>query len=425
MHNDLTPTGIPAVGPVSWGSHFCQLYDGPEDMADTLVPFFKAGLERNEVCHWVTSEHFGVDAARSALRAAYPGLDQAERSGQITIMSRGEWYQRNPAFVAEEIVDGWLQHEEGARSSGYAGYRLTGDTLWLEPHQWDEFSRYESLVNEAFGSRRIIGLCTYCMGKCGAAEVLDLVNTHAFALARRRGQWEVVESPSIKLAKAELSLLNENLSERVEEATRELRTLLSNKEALLREVHHRVKNNLQIVANLLAMKSRGATEEARQALAETADRVHAISAVHEALYADIHAGGVLLGDRLRVIADRLAATYGLGDRVSVSVSGDNLQLSLTESVPVALLATELASNSFKHAFPTGKTGRIDVGIRALSGGGFELSVTDDGIGLMPTPSRRGSGLDIARALARQVGGSLSVENRPDGGVRAVCIAALH
>jgi hypothetical protein len=176
-------------------------------------------------------------------------------------------------------------------------------------------------VNTAFGSRRIIGLCTYCMGKCGASEVLDLVNTHAFALARRRGQWEVVESPSIKLAKAELALRNENLSERIEEATRELRTLLTNKEALLREVHHRVKNNLQIVANLLAMKSRGASDEARQVLAETADRVHAISAVHEALYADIHAGGVLLGDRLCVIAERLAATYGLGDRVSINVSG--------------------------------------------------------------------------------------------------------
>jgi hypothetical protein len=138
MHNDLTPTGIPAVGAVPWGSHFCQLYDGPEDMADTLVPFFKTGLERNEVCHWVTSEHFGVEAARSALHTAYPSLDRAERSGQITIMSRGEWYQRNPSFVAEEIVDGWLHHEESARASGYEGYRLTGDTLWLEPHQWDD-----------------------------------------------------------------------------------------------------------------------------------------------------------------------------------------------------------------------------------------------------------------------------------------------
>jgi len=425
MYNDLTPTGIPAVGPVSWGSHFCQLYDGPEDMADTLVPFFKTGLERNEVCHWVTSEHFGVEAARSSLRAAYSDLDRAEPSGQITIMSRGEWYQRNPAFVAEEIVDGWLSHEESARSDGYSGYRLTGDTLWLEPHQWDEFSRYESLVNEAFGPRRIIGLCTYCMGKCGASEVLDLVNTHAFAVARRRGQWEVVESPSTKLAKAELALLNDNLSDRIEEATSELRTLLSNKEALLREVHHRVKNNLQIVANLLAMKGRGASEEARQVLAETADRVHAISAVHEALYADIHAGGVLLADRLKVIADRLTATYGAGDRVTVGVSGDNLQLSLTESVPLALLATELASNSFKHAFPGDRRGRIEIAVRALAGGGIELSVTDDGIGLAPAPSRRGSGLDIARALARQVGGSLLVENRSEGGVRALCTAALH
>jgi two-component sensor histidine kinase len=92
-------------------------------------------------------------------------------------------------------------------------------------------------------------------------------------------------------------------------------------------------------------------------------------------------------------------------------------------VPVALLATELASNSFKHGFPALRSGKIDIVIRALSGGGFELSVTDDGVGLMPAPSRRGSGLDIARALARQVGGSLSVESRPEGGVRATCAVA--
>lgn len=153
------------------------------------------------------------------------------------------------------------------------------------------------------------------MGKCRASEVLDLVNTHAFAVARRRGGWHVVESPTTKLAKAELAALNASLSERIEEATRDLRTLLSNKEALLREVHHRVKNNLQIVSNLLSMKARGASDEARQVLTETADRIHAISAVHEALYADVHGGGVLLAERLGVIADRLTVTYG--DRKSV------------------------------------------------------------------------------------------------------------
>ena len=161
-------------------------------------------------------------------------------------------------------------------------------------------------------------------------------------------------------------------------------------------------------------------------LTETADRIHAISAVHEALYADVHAGGVLLADRLRVIADRLAVTYGLGERVKVSVSGDNvLQLSLTESVPLALLATELASNAFKHAFPAGRQGRIDIAIHARAGGGLELSVEDDGVGFTPRAGHRGSGLDISRALARQLGGTLSIEPHLTGGTTARCGVSLQ
>ena len=88
MQAEVTPTGIPAVGAVRWGSHFCHLYDTADDMRDVLVPYFKAGLERNELCHWVTSNHFGVDDAKSALRAGYSALDDALGRGQITIMDR-------------------------------------------------------------------------------------------------------------------------------------------------------------------------------------------------------------------------------------------------------------------------------------------------------------------------------------------------
>lgn len=425
MPSQETPSGIEAVGPVPWGAHFCQLYETVEDMADVLVPYFKTGLERKELCHWVTSEHFGAEDAKSALRAAYPDLDRALASGQITIMDRREWYQRSGDFVAREVVDGWLSHEAKARSDGYTGYRLTGDTLWLEHHQWEAFSEYEQLVNEAFGQRRMIALCTYCLGRCRATDVLDIVGTHTFAVARRRGAWAVVESPSIKATKAELAELNATLTTRVEEATAELQGLLAHKDALLREVHHRVKNNLQIVANLLAMKSREAPEEARRRLAETADRIHAISAVHEALYENLDDHGVRLLDRLRVICGRISPTYGLDERVAITLQGEELELSLNASVPVALIATELVSNALKHAFPAPRGGRLEVKVSARPDGAFELSVSDDGVGWAPQSARRGSGLGIAMALAKQLGGNLTVEPRDGGGVVASFVAPVQ
>lgn len=425
MHGSVTPTGIPAVGAVRWGSHFCHLYDTPADMADVLVPYFKTGLERNELCHWVTSDQFGVEQAKGALRAAYPELDAALASGRITIMDRRDWYTRSSAFDPQEVVGGWLAHEEHAREAGYSGYRLTGDTLWLEPHQWEAFSAYEELVNAAFGSRRMIALCTYCMGRCGASEVLDVVNTHAFAVARRRGRWEVVESPSVKLAKAELEELNATLEARIAEATEELRSLVGHKDALLKEVHHRVKNNLQIVSNLMTMRSTTAPEQAREVLLETVERVQAISAVHEALYEEAGEHGVDLIERIRTIAARLLETYSLSGRVKLDIGGDDMRLPLNAGVPLALLVTELLSNAFKHAFPGDRSGCVEVRA-ARSEDGFELVVRDDGVGAPQTgPSRRGSGLHIAQALAKQLGGSLSFESGAEGGVTARLTAPLQ
>jgi two-component sensor histidine kinase len=367
----------------------------------------------------VTSEHFGVEDAKSALRTAYPALDDALAKRQITIMDRHDWYTPGAGFDAGAVVGGWLAHEEQARSRGFSGYRLTGDTLWLEAHQWEAFSRYEELVNEAFGSRRMIALCTYCMGKCGASEVLDVVSTHAFAVARRHGEWQVVESPTIRQAKEELAELNATLAERVDQATQELRSLIGHKEALLQEVHHRVKNNLQVVANLLTMRSRAAPEEARQVLIDTAERVHAISAVHEALYQEAENDKVDLLGRLKTIGTRLAETYSVDDRIAIKVTGDELALPLNIAVPTALLANELMSNALKHAYPQDERGDIEVRVISSSSQGFALVVADRGVGLPALrPEARGSGLHIARALAKQVGGTLSVEARDGGGTEA-------
>ena len=101
--------------------------------------------------------------------------------------------------------------------------RVTGDTTWLTRKDWSHFCDYEDGLNEVIGNQRLAVLCTYPLAGCGAPQILDVVRTHQFVLARRHGNWEVVETAALKRAKAELKHLNDELEKRVDERTRQLR----------------------------------------------------------------------------------------------------------------------------------------------------------------------------------------------------------
>jgi hypothetical protein len=92
MHEQLRPSGLSAVGSLPWGAHFCQFYGEQADLVDSLVPFFKAGLDSNEKCLWVTSEPLPARDARTALRNAVPDLAERERRNQIEIIDHHDWY---------------------------------------------------------------------------------------------------------------------------------------------------------------------------------------------------------------------------------------------------------------------------------------------------------------------------------------------
>jgi len=187
-------TGIKAVGDAPWGTHFCQFYATSDDLVDTLVPYFKAGLESGEFCMWVTSPPLGVAQARAALAKAVPDLESFERRGRLEILPHTDWYLAGGHFDSDRVLAGWVSRLDEALARGCAGLRLTGNTFWLEKADWRGFYEYEAAVDAVLGRYRMLALCTYSLQRCGAAEIADVIRNHQFALLKRDGAWEIIES---------------------------------------------------------------------------------------------------------------------------------------------------------------------------------------------------------------------------------------
>jgi len=158
-----SPSGLQTVPHLQWGSHLAHFFGSGNELRDVLVPYFKAGLENNERCLWVTGEAFNAEQARSALRAAVSDLDKREGDKQIEIANSAEWYAASEKLRPHDLVSGLLQREEEALRLGYAGLRTNGNCAWVSQDQWADFLEYERLVQKAVRGRRMICMCSYCM----------------------------------------------------------------------------------------------------------------------------------------------------------------------------------------------------------------------------------------------------------------------
>ncbi len=191
-------TGIDIVGNVPWGTHLCVFYQDKQDLIDILVPYFKAGLENNEFCMWITSEPLNANEAELSLRQAVNNLDDYIEKGQIEILDYNHWYTKSGSFDADEVLQGWSEKYEQAIKRGFDGLRATGNALWLDKRDWLKITRYEAAVNDIFDDCRALAICTYSLNKCGTSEAIDVVCNHQFALIRRDGRWELVESSELR-----------------------------------------------------------------------------------------------------------------------------------------------------------------------------------------------------------------------------------
>jgi hypothetical protein len=191
-------SGITLVGDLPWGTHFCQFYKTQKDLLDTLIPYFRAGLENNELGVWVTSDFLTREDAVKALRKSIRDFDSYLEKGQMEIFSYKDWYLKGGSFDLQRTLDMWKEKHDGALARGFSGMRVTGNPYWIDNKKdWDDFACYEAEINNVIGGMKLLVLCTYSLKKCGVAEILDVVKNHEFALAMNQGVWQIVEKPAM------------------------------------------------------------------------------------------------------------------------------------------------------------------------------------------------------------------------------------
>src|SRR5947207_4751918 len=163
-----------------------------------------------------------VEEGRGALKDKVSDLDHYLADSRLEIASARDWFLQGGTFDGKRLTDAWYEKLARVSARGYAGMRVTGDTTWLAKKDWGHFCDYEDGLNEVIGNQSLAVLCTYPLATCGAPEILDVVRTHQFVLARRHGNWDIVETAALKRAKAEIKGLNEELEQRVAERTNQL-----------------------------------------------------------------------------------------------------------------------------------------------------------------------------------------------------------
>jgi two-component system, sensor histidine kinase PdtaS len=206
-----------------------------------------------------------------------------------------------------------------------------------------------------------------------------------------------------------LELLNEDLANK--------NTLLDKRNAenelLLKEIHHRVKNNLEVVSSLLALQSaKMDNPDMQEAMLASQNRVQSMGILHQKLYQSEHLAFIEMKNYFQNLCENILDSYNETDRIAVNIDMKEVELDVDTAVPVGLIVNELLTNSLKYAFPDGKKGEIKLSLENVDSNIYSLKISDNGIGKIPNSQAKGTGFgtQLVSLLTRQIDGKLEEKN---------------
>jgi PAS domain S-box-containing protein len=367
----------------------------PQKEAEDALHALNAQLDRYRVVVENITDHviFTLDAA-GRIDSWSPGAQNV--LGYTAEEALGSEYSL--IFAPEDIDAGAPRSEldEAARNEHY------GTESWRVRKGGERFWSSGETTATRDGSGRVTGYVRVARDMTRQKRQEESIEQLAAELedriAQRTRQLEETVAELLK-KNAEVERMAKNTSRDLEE-----------KKVMLNEIHHRVKNNLQVVQSLLKMSVRTLPEgEARSVTMTTAQRVHAMAMVHERLYQTKDLGGISVSAYLRDVFTGVTDLYpALRGQIKLELDADEILLGLDQGIPFGLMVNELLSNSLKHGFPEGRKGTVAVSIHREKGA-VCVAVQDDGVGLpegFEASKCTSMGLKLAESLARQLGGNL-------------------
>jgi len=249
-------------------------------------------------------------------------------------------------------------------------------------------------VKENFIESINLGVDGYLMKPVEAKKLLSLIDEFAGITMMK---WELESKERMR-----------------REAEEYLKKSLAEKDVLLREVHHRVKNNMQIISSILRMQGRTIEDpRLKDILQESQNRIHSMALIHENLYSNESLANIRFANYVQSLSGNIARTYANQQaKVRFDYDIDDAYLPIDVAIPCGLIINELISNSFKYAFKEKDKGIIGIHFKKMDGDKYRLSVFDDGVGIAPDidiTKTRSLGMKIIHKLVKQIDGELETD----------------
>jgi PAS domain S-box-containing protein len=244
----------------------------------------------------------------------------------------------------------------------------------------------------------------------------DISTTHIFIDGKMRNVGFFSDITERKKAEDTLKRFNEELEQQVKSRTNELNTSLKEKELLLKEIHHRVRNNLQVVSSIINLQAKSVSDPGSlKQIQEIRMRIGTLALVHEIAYLAKTPESINMRDFLHRCTSRVIDEFGCEPgRIDIAITAENVQVALNQAVPCSLIVNELLMNSIRHAFPGNRHGEIRIGF-SIARGNYVLEYSDDGVGFpegMHPEGAETGGLSLIQGLARQIRGTVESRTRP-------------
>ena len=417
--------GIGLLGEMPWGTHLCLFYETKDDLIDILVPYFKAGLQNNEFCMWITCDPLSNQQAKRAMEKAVPGFDEYLVKGQIEILAHTDWYLEQGAFDALRVFERWMDKLDKALTNGYAGIRVSGNEAWLDERTWPNFIEYEHALNETISKYQMLAVCAYRLDGCRPSKLIDPLNNHQLALIKQDGRWTLAKNAERK--RADLKFLEYQLQ--LKSLASELAlTEEHERRRIASELDSRVSQSLAASKSKLDMLSRSvAGTELHKALSEISRSLANMITDTMLLSSDL--SSPLLYD----LGLEAAVAQWLSDEIEkkcgieTEFTDDGEIKPLDDDVRILVFrdVRELLGNVAKHSHAA----KVRVSIGRV-GRRIRIAIEDDGVGFDPVQvasqaaARSEFGLFGIQAKLAYMGGHLEIKSAPGCGCKVTIIAPL-